>query len=180
MLHFNTESIQICGCCACGVVGNALALSIKSTGGLCLVLGLTEVDAGDDVGEEAHREHAVDLARAQRDGLSLERLGDAERATLEVDRTAALDLAHHIAGAVLDLGQGLGKGGRAGAVAGRRDVELERLVRALMVVDVAPVRERALAIVEIGEAVPGQDLGRERTVEALVLALGLGPWVWGW
>ncbi len=38
ILHFNTESLLICGCCACGVVGNALALFFKSTGGLCLGL----------------------------------------------------------------------------------------------------------------------------------------------
>ena len=78
ILLFNTESLLICGCCACGVVGNALALSIKSTGDLCLGMCLSEVDAGDGVGTEAHRDHAVDLARAQRDELSLERLGDAQ------------------------------------------------------------------------------------------------------
>ena len=47
-------------------------------------------------------------------------------------------------------------------------------MRALVVVDVAPARECALALAEIGEAAPGQDLGRQCAVEALVLALGLG------
>ena len=64
---------------------------------------------GDGVGAEAHREHAVDGARAQGDGLSLERLGDAELAALEADHAAALDLAHPIAGTVCDLGGVSGK-----------------------------------------------------------------------
>ncbi len=38
----------------------------------------------------------------------------------------------------------------------------------------APALERALARIEIGEPAPGQDLGLERAVEALLLALGLG------
>src|SRR5207237_4730714 len=51
--------------------------------------------------------------------------------------------------------------------------KLERLVRPLRVVDVAPAVESALGGSEIGEGQAGQHLGLEAAVEALVLAHGL-------
>ncbi len=70
ILRFNAESLLNCGCCACGVVVNALALSITSTGAWYIGVCLPEVDAGDDVGTEAHRVRAV--------GLAWERLNDGD------------------------------------------------------------------------------------------------------
>jgi hypothetical protein len=92
----------------------------------------------------------------------------------EADHALVLDLlAHHGALAVVERLRALGEGARARPVAPGRDVEPERLVRALVVVDLAPSLERALAVGEIAEAAPAGTLGQECPVEALLLALGL-------
>lgn len=66
---------------------------------------------------------------------------------------------------------GKGLGARQIATGWHRHTQC--LVRALVVVDGAPVVERALRVVEVGEDTSRQHFGLERTVEAFVLPVGL-------
>jgi hypothetical protein len=87
--------------------------------------------------------------------------------------TTLLDTTHDIVRSIFEGRDGLDIVARARLIAAGRDGKLERLVRLLGVVDVAPAVEGALGSGEIGEGRSGQYLGLEAAMEAFVLAHGL-------
>src|SRR6266566_5635241 len=93
---------------------------------------------------------------------------------LEADVAVLIGFTHAIIGAVFDGRQTLGKGAATRSVAIARGRQAESLVRPYVIVLVAPLIEDALALGEIPELAVGEHLGRDRAVEALVLALRLG------
>src|SRR5882724_4321702 len=125
------------------------------------------------MGAVVHAEDAVLDGRTHGDGLAAEGLADAPRAVLEADEAVLVDLADAVAGPVLDGRQGFGEGAWARVVAVGRHRQGERIVRPVVVVEMAPGVEGTLAVDEIAEAVGLQQLGLEGAMEALVLALGL-------
>src|SRR5690242_1621932 len=131
------------------------------------------VDGCDPLGAEEGLEEAVPLARPQRDGLAGKRLGDLEHAAEEADMAALLDAAHEVAGGVVEGDDGVAVVARADLVAAGGHGKADRLVRAFCVVDGAPALEGAAGGGKIGKGRPGHDLGLERAVETLVLAVGL-------
>src|SRR5262249_1720131 len=79
-----------------------------------------------------------------------------------------------VARVVFDFGQGSGHGTVARLVAARRHVLIQRLMRALEIVDGAPSIEDTLCLAKRAEALQSEYLGFEGSVEALVFAAGLG------
>ena len=100
-------------------------------------------------------------------------LGSLEGAAEEADVTACWTRRTRIARGVFEGCDGLDIVAQARLIAACRDGELERLVRSLRVVDVAPAIEGTLGGGEIGKERTGQHLGLETAVEAFVLAHGL-------
>src|SRR5580658_1101903 len=141
----------------------------KSTGGDVA----SQVEGADRLRAVMQTEHGVGSGRAQRDGLAAEGFADAPEPVFETDEAGAIDLADGIAGTVFDRRELLRKAARTEMVARAGGLEPQRLVRPLVIVDRPPCVEGALAGSEIAKAVPVQDLGLQRAMEALVLALRL-------
>ena len=83
----------------------------KSTG---LARGLAQIEPGDAMGAVVDVEAPSSIGRAKRDVLAAECLADAPGSVLEVDEAVAADLAHMVAGRVLDRRQNFGKGRELG------------------------------------------------------------------
>src|SRR5665647_228891 len=132
-----------------------------------------DVDGCNPLSSENDVEDAILCGWSERHGLSAERLGDLEGAAEEADVTALLDTAYDVARSVFEGSDRLDIVARARLIAAGRDSKLERLVRPLRVVDVAPAVEGAFGGGEIDEGRAGQHLGLEAAVEAFVLAHGL-------
>src|SRR5216684_8195240 len=132
-----------------------------------------DVDGCNPLGSEDDVEDAILCGWSERHSLSTERLGDLEGAAEEADVTALLDTAYDVARGIFEGSDRLDIVARARLIAAGRDGKLERLVRPLRVVDVAPAVEGAFGGDEIGEGRAGQHLGLEAAVEAFVLAHGL-------
>ena len=80
---------------------------------------------------------------------------------------------HEGAGGIGDYRQDLGEDAAARGIARGRHGVADRLVRALVIVDVAPAVEALLGVSEIAPG-RGEHLELERAIEALVLAMALG------
>jgi len=118
---------------------------------------------------------SVRCGLAQGDWVAMERLADEEALVAVADMSLIIDLADDIGVVVGDRREGLWERPGTEAVSACRHVEIEGVVRALAVVDVAPVLEAALGLVEVLEQA-------QRSTSALRLGLkhSFLPWVWGW
>ena len=132
-----------------------------------------QIDRRDLLDAEIDAVDAVLDGRAQRDRLGSEWLAKTNPAAFETDIAILVGLADDVVGAVFDRRQHLGERARTRAIALPRRCHVERLVRPLMIVDVAPAIECALALDQIGIGTPGENLGLQGAMEALVLALRL-------
>src|SRR5215204_5446188 len=118
-------------------------------------------------------ERPVVLGGPECDLLANQRLGSLHASSAEAEPSGTVDPAHNVVGPVLE---GLDPGAeraRAGTIAIGRHCKVQGVVRAMMVVAVPPGVEGALGHGEIGEGAAIEQLGLERAVEALVLAMAL-------
>src|ERR1700722_15309070 len=109
-----------------------------------------DVDGCNHLGSEYDVEDAILGCWPERDGLAAEGLGEFDGAAEEADVTALLNTAHDVARSVFEGRDGLDIVARAGLIAAGRDSQLDRLVRSLRVVDVAPALEGPLGGGDIG------------------------------
>ena len=107
------------------------------------------------------------------DGLADEGLRDAVGSVAEADLAGGVDPSHRVRGVVFDRRQDLGVGTLAAAIARRRHLQADGLVRAFEVVEIAEGIEGALGIVEVAQQATAQQAGVQGAVEAFVLAVGL-------
>ena len=128
----------------------------KSTG--CRTAGF-QVDLSDALGAVVDVEDSILGRRSQSDGLLAKGLADADVPVLEGDHAADVGFANDVPGAVGDGWQLFAEGAWAGLVACSWRVQTKRLVRPLVVVDVAPFVEGVLAGGQIGIAVALENLG---------------------
>src|SRR5229473_313135 len=160
-------------CCqflACGACGHRLYDVHKSTG---QSVDDAQIDGADLVPAEMNTEHPIFGRRPQRDQLATEWFANANATVLESDVSFFVGLAHNIAIAVFDRRQSLRKRTSACPVTLARRRQIERLVRPLVIVDVAPAVEGALTCGQICELAAKQNLSLERAVKPFVLALRL-------
>src|ERR1039457_71825 len=113
----------------------------KSTGVRAKV---SQINPANTMGAVVNVENAILGTGSQRHRLLAERLADANGAAPETDRTVAANLANNIARPILDRRQSLAERPRAGAIARRRRLEAERLMRTLMIIDRPPPVEGVL------------------------------------
>jgi len=132
-----------------------------------------DVDGCNHLGSEDDIEDAILCGWPERDSFAAEGLGDFDGAAEEADVTALLDAAHDVSRSIFEGSDGLDIVARARLIAAGRDSKLERFMRPLRVVDIAPAVEGALGSGEIGKGWAGQHLSLEAAVEAFVLAHGL-------
>jgi len=133
-----------------------------------------EIDAAEALVTEEDLVEAVGGGRAHGHGLSGEAMAEIVGAVAPGDFAFAFDEADDVVGTVLDRREDLGPGARAGRVAGGGRGHVEGVVWTLLVVDRPPLIEDLLAVGQITQIVAAQDLGLERAMKALFLALGLG------
>ena len=114
---------------------------------------------------------------SQRDLLAAQALGDAIDPTMQKDLPLGLDASHGIAGVVIDRRERFGKGSLTGAITLRGYVEVERVVRALVVVHLSPLSKVMLAVRDAAETMPFDEFSLERSMKAFILAEGL--WMTG-
>src|SRR5262245_6510734 len=107
----------------------------------------------------------------QRDRLAAKRAAKAQPATFEADVAFLVGLSD-MPFSVLNRRQALRVRPIARSIAFARGCHTDRLMRPTMVVDVPPLVEGALALVEVRQAIE-RDLGLHRSMQALVLALRL-------
>src|SRR5215216_2197148 len=150
-------------------VDTRLRVVHKSTGRI----GGAQIDRADLLGAEMEAEDAILVGWPQRERLAAACFADAETAALEADYPVGVDLAHDVIGTVLDLWQMVGEGARADAITTAGDVDIERLMRPLVVVDMPPDVKGALTFGQIAKVAYAENLSVERAMKALVLALGL-------
>ena len=91
-------------------------------------------------------EDAVSVGRSQRDPFSSEGSRDPNRLIAKGDASLPADLADQIIRAELHLRDPLGVAAGTLTITPRRDLEIERFVRSLEVVDLAPLIESQLAL----------------------------------
>ena len=132
-----------------------------------------QVDGGDVVGSEDDVVEAVGVGGADSDEFALEGFGDAPALALEADAGVGGDAARLVVGAVVEGFDDGSVGPGAGGVAVDGSLHAERFVGPLGVVDPAPAIEVSGGMTDVVQGLPGQGLGLEGAVEALVLALGL-------
>ena len=134
-----------------------------------------QVDSSDPVGAEEDAPAAVAVEGADADALAAKGLGHLPQSPLEAHVVlAGGDGAHDVTLAILRGRQPPWHRARARPVAAGRHFEVERLVRPLEVVDLAPAVEGALHLGQVMEAPQREHLLGERAMEALVLAAALG------
>jgi hypothetical protein len=114
-----------------------------------------QIDGADAVGAEMHAEHAVLGGVTQHDRLAAERPAEPQAAVLERNPAVAIGDADEIVAIMLDRRQRLRKRSSARMVALAGLGEIEGLVRAMVIVEMAPALEGTLARSEIGEMVSG-------------------------
>ena len=123
---------------------------------------------------EVHAEDAVLARRPQSDIQATKRLAEVHSAVLEADPAHLVDFAHVIRAGVFDRRQLLRKGSWARSVTLARRRQAERLMGPIVIVDLPPAIESALAFGEIAQAVALQQLGIQGPMESLCL-----PCLWG-
>ncbi len=94
------------------------------------------------------------------------------RRFLKLMSPSCIHLAHDVASSVFDRRQALRERPLARPITLARSCHADRLMRPVMVVEVPPGVEGALALVEIGQTVE-RDLGLHRAMQPFVLALRL-------
>ena len=125
----NINDPQIPEALACGFVGIALAMSTYPQAGAVRrsIVPIRWV-------QKSETENTVFAGRARRDRLAAERFAEADAAVLEPDVAVAIGSADEIAGTVLDRRQSLRERSWALPVALAGLCQVERLMRALVVV----------------------------------------------
>src|SRR3954466_3009084 len=132
-----------------------------------------EVDRLYDDMAKDQIEYPVPLGGPERDLFADQRLGCLHAASAEAEPGGTVDPAHNVVGPVLERLDPGAERARAGAVAIGWHRKVQGIVRAMMVVAVPPGIEGTLGHREIGEGAAVEQLGLERAVEALVLAMAL-------
>lgn len=132
-----------------------------------------DVDGCNHLVSEEYVENTILDGWPERDGLATEGLGKLDGTAEEADVAALLDAAHDVSRVIFEGCDGLDIVAWARLITAGRNSEIERLVRSLRVVDVAPALEGPLGGGDIGERWGGQYFGLKAAVEAFVLAHGL-------
>lgn len=128
---------------------------------------------GDVLVAEEDIEDAIDGRGTQSDGMPGEGGADLVAAALEPDLASELNLSDQFALGVLDVRKSLGEASRGRSIARGGNIQVQSVVRALEVVDVAPVIEGVLRVGEVGEGTTSKQLVAEGAMEAFVFALSL-------
>ena len=97
----------------------------------------------------------------------------ADRTRCELDDSASRRSANLHVGGVLDRWKALRECTRADVIAADRNLQTQRIVRPLSVVNLTPQIECTLSFHKVGEAAISQHFGRQRAMETLVLSLRL-------
>src|SRR5690242_7414939 len=134
---------------------------------------LGEVDLADRVQAIDDIVLAIGEGRAQRHRLADERSADVPDAVFEGDLAVGVDLADDRYRCIFDRWQLLREGAIARLIARGWRRQLQRLVRPLGIIDMAPGLEGLVSLLEVAPSAPADHFGFERTVESLILALGL-------
>ena|SRR5438067_10176585 len=113
----------------------------KSTGGW-----MAQINAADTLETVVDVRQAIGVGLAYGDRLPGEGFADAPSPIFVTENTISGHPANCVARPILDLRQCLGKCTLADTVTAVRSGEIERVVRAQMVVDVTPAIERILAM----------------------------------
>ena len=136
-------------------------------------LGGPYVKRCDALMAEINLHNAIDVSFPQGDRVAMEGPADHDVAVAVTDLPVMLDLPDEGSRAVIDGLRLLREGPAAAAVPRGRDLQLQRVVGALVIVDLPPVVEAQLAVHQVPERLAAQHLVLEGPVEALVLAQGL-------
>jgi hypothetical protein len=110
---------------------------------------------------------------ANSDIMPMEGVGELEFAPTKAEFTIPLHSHDLVIRAIFDRRQDLGEGPRARAIAGDGRLHLQRLMGALVVIDLAPAVESRLGMGQILEAPAVKHFSLERAVETFFLAIGL-------
>src|SRR5882724_939894 len=132
----------------------------------------TLIDIGDMVMAEEDLPQAVGGSGPEGHGVTVQGLAKVEELALERDFSLALHPAH-LAGWILDRRQALREGTRTDPVSPCRRLHVQRLMRPLLVIDLAPGIEAGLRLAGIEQRPPCQQFRLQGPMEALVLSLGL-------
>ena len=119
---------------------------------------------------EVNVHHAIDIGVSQGDRVPVERPADHNVTVAVTDLTVMLDLSDEGPRAIVERAQLLREGSAAATITRGRDLQPERVVRPLVVVDLPPVVEALLAVRQVPKGLPDEHLVLEGSVEALVLA----------
>lgn len=134
-----------------------------------------QVNLAHGVVAEQNRQHAVNPGGLQSYRVPGECLADPELPPPVRDQAALLNPADRQAHRVVDRGQSFRKRPQAGAVVGGRDVQLERIVGSLEVVQVAPAVQGRLQVGQVPPlAAASSSRSRVRWKRSSL------PSVWGW
>src|SRR5262249_6623732 len=110
-----------------------------------------QIDGTEPLGAEVDAEYAVLADRSQRDTFAAERLAEPDAALVDGDVAVLVGFANAIGGAVLDRRQGVRERSRAVTIALSWPGEIERFMWAIVVVDMPPAVEGALALRQVRE-----------------------------
>jgi hypothetical protein len=108
---------------------------------------VSQVDCSNLPSTEEDTEAAVGRQGPDGNGFARESFRHFPQSTLEADIVpGGGDAAHDLMTVVLDLGKLVGHGAGTGTIAAGRDIQIERLVRSLQIIDAAPPIESGLQI----------------------------------
>src|ERR1044071_4850032 len=111
-----------------------------------------QVDLCDLVGSKEDSELAISCQRSDGDALAAEGAWNVPEAALEADVVlAGADRAHDLMLVVFHLGQATGHGANTLPITTGRHLLIERFMRAIAVVDLAPLVEGALHLGQVAE-----------------------------
>ena len=133
-----------------------------------------EIKSHEFVVHEVEIENAIGIwARANGDRLSAQRGGEFDMPPLELDHAEGFYEENCVIRPIFNRRKLLGIRARTDAKTGHRRVHLQSLMGTLEVVDVAPAIECLLSDGKALKAAPIEDFGLQRTMKALILAIGL-------
>ena len=115
---------------------------------------------------EESMEDAIVCCGSECDGFAAEGFGDFDDAAEQMSLTALLDAAHDIARCIVERNDGFDVVARAGLIATDRHGHVDRLVRALGVVDRAPALESSFGGGKVDEWPARQHVGLESAVKS--------------
>ena len=122
---------------------------------------------------EDELEGAVVWRRSKSDVFAGESSGSFEAPVAEADAAFVIDAADDVVRTVVERQYERGEGPGTGPVAIGRYRQTQGVVRTIVVIAIQPGIECPLGLVEIAEGAVVEQLGLERSVEALVLAVAL-------